>query len=133
MTRRDLAWRLSGVVLTAGACTACLLLDRSPLMVPLFDLALLGLPLMVHGKHVAQVLRAERHGHALTAAAVHARSCARGGRTAMASAREARRRSPARCGGLAPPLGQPHHLAAARQRRERAGEVGTAEWLGELR
>ncbi|MBW6530931.1 hypothetical protein KZ820_09300 [Sphingomonas sp. RRHST34] len=71
MTRRDLAWRLSGVMLTGGACSACLLLDRSPLMVPLFVVALLGLPLMVHGKRVAQVLRAERRGHALTAAAVH--------------------------------------------------------------
>lgn len=72
MTRRDLAWRLGGVALTAGACTACLLLDRSPLMVPLFVVALLGLPLMVHGKRVPQVLRAERRGHALTAGAVHA-------------------------------------------------------------
>lgn len=72
MTRRDHAWRLGGLALTVGACTACLSLDRSPLMVPLFVVALLGLPLMLHGKRVAQVLRAERRGHALTAGAVHA-------------------------------------------------------------
>nr|WP_246617250.1 hypothetical protein [Sphingomonas yunnanensis] len=60
------------MVLTTGACTACLLLDRSPLMMPLFVVALLGLPLMIHGKRVAQVLRAERRGHALTAGALHA-------------------------------------------------------------
>ena len=58
MTRRDHAWRLGGLALTVGASTACLSLDRSPLM--------------IHGKRVAQVLRAERRGHALTAGAVHA-------------------------------------------------------------
>jgi hypothetical protein len=72
VTHRDLAWKATGVALFAGACTACLMLDRSPLMVPLFIVALLGLPLMIHGKRVAQVFRAERRGHYHTATAVHA-------------------------------------------------------------
>ncbi|MFV0623389.1 hypothetical protein ACBY01_05155 [Sphingomonas sp. ac-8] len=72
MTRRDLAWRGAGLALTATACAICVAVGGSPLMVLFFPLVFLGLPLMLHGKRVAQSFRAERRGHCHTAGAVHA-------------------------------------------------------------
>lgn len=73
MTRRDAAWRAAGALISSGACAASLALDGSPLMVVLFPVALLGLALLVNGKRVATVLRAERRGHVHTAEVIHAR------------------------------------------------------------
>jgi hypothetical protein len=72
MTQRDRLWKVAGAVLIAVACAACLMLDRSPLMVMFFFVALFGLPLMIHGKRVMQVFHAERRGHHRTASAVDA-------------------------------------------------------------
>jgi hypothetical protein len=72
MTRRDLQWKVGGFALTAFSCAMCLALDAPLLVVLFFSLALLGLPLMIHGKRVGQLLRAERRGHCHTADAVHA-------------------------------------------------------------
>ena len=72
MTRRNLQWKVGGFALTAVSCAMCLALDSSPLMIVFFLLALLGLPLMIHGKRVGQLFRAERHGHCHTADVVHA-------------------------------------------------------------
>lgn len=72
MTRRDLQWRAGGGALTAASCAICAGCDGSPLTILLFSLALLGLPLMIHGKRVGQMFRAERHGHHHTVDAVHA-------------------------------------------------------------
>jgi hypothetical protein len=72
MTRRDLAWRGAGFALTAASCGVSMSAASSPITVILCALAFLGLPLMIHGKRVAQVLRAERHGHHHTAEVVHA-------------------------------------------------------------
>ncbi len=72
MTRRDLQWKASGIALTGGSCAMCLLLDSSPLTILFFLTALLGLPMMIHGKRVGQLFRAERRGHCHTAEAVHA-------------------------------------------------------------
>jgi len=71
MTRRDLQWRLGGIALTGGSCVLCLALDSSPLTIAFFLLALLGMPLMIHGKRVGQLFRAERRGHCNTANAIH--------------------------------------------------------------
>lgn len=72
MTRRDLQWKAGGFALLASSCAMCLALDRSPAIVIFFPLALLGLPLMIHGKRVGQLLRAERRRHPHTAVIVHA-------------------------------------------------------------
>ncbi|SOB88149.1 hypothetical protein SAMN06297144_3293 [Sphingomonas guangdongensis] len=72
MTLRDLRWRLGGSALTAASCLVALALDMGVATVPLFLLALLGLPLMIHGKRLAQLFRAERGGHCHTADVVHA-------------------------------------------------------------
>lgn len=72
MTRRDLRWKAGGFALLASSCAMCLLLDGSPALIVFFPLALLGLPLMIHGKRVGQVLQAERKGHSHTVEAVHA-------------------------------------------------------------
>jgi hypothetical protein len=72
MTRRDLQWKVGGFALTAVSCAICMALDASPLMIVFFPLALLGLPLMIHGKRVGQVLRAEKRGHSGTVDVVHA-------------------------------------------------------------
>ncbi|SOB88263.1 hypothetical protein SAMN06297144_3411 [Sphingomonas guangdongensis] len=80
MTARDLRWRIGGFALTGGSCVAALALDARPVTLPLFLLALLGLPLMIHGKRVAQLFRAERRGHCHTAEAVHAARVRRQGR-----------------------------------------------------
>lgn len=72
MTRRDLVWKGAGFALTAASCALCIASDGSPLMIFLVPLALLGLPLMIHGKRVGQMLRAERRGHCHTVEVVHA-------------------------------------------------------------
>ena len=71
MTRRDLQWKAGGFLLLSALCAMCLALDGSPAMIIFFPLALLGLPLMIHGKRVGQLLRAERRGHGHTADVVH--------------------------------------------------------------
>ena len=72
MTRRDLQWKAGGFALLTVSCGICVVLDDSPAMIIFFPLALLGLPLMIHGKRVGQMCRAERRGHCHTANAVHA-------------------------------------------------------------
>ena len=72
MTRRDLRWKAGGFAVTATACALCGAVDGSPLMIVFFPLALLGLPLMIHGKRVGQMVRAERRGHRHTIDVVHA-------------------------------------------------------------
>ena len=59
MTRRDLQWKAAGFALLASSCAMCLALDGS-------------LAMMIHGKRVGQLLRAERRGHGQTADIVHA-------------------------------------------------------------
>lgn len=82
MTRRDLQWRACGFGLMAFSCAICLAMDGSPLMIVVFPLALLALPLMIHGKRVGQMLRAERNGHCHTAEVVHAARVRQRGRDA---------------------------------------------------
>ncbi|MBB4617273.1 hypothetical protein [Sphingomonas abaci] len=72
MTRRDLQWRAGGFALLASSCAMGLALDGSSAIILFFPLALLGLPLLIHGKRVGQLLRAERRGHGHTADIVHA-------------------------------------------------------------
>ncbi|MFD1952189.1 hypothetical protein ACFSGX_15550 [Sphingomonas arantia] len=72
MTRRDMLWRGAGLVLAAAACTGAVLLDDSPLVIPLFVVALIGLTLIINGKRAATALHAERRGHGHTAEAIHA-------------------------------------------------------------
>jgi hypothetical protein len=72
MTRRDLQWKAGGFALLATSCAICVALDGSPAMIVFLPLALLGLPLMIHGKRVGQVLRAERRGHYHTRDVIHA-------------------------------------------------------------
>lgn len=79
MTRRDLGWRGAGLLLTGLACAAAVRSDTAAAAL-LLPLALLGLPLIFHGKHVGQAIRAGRHGHPRTAQAIHAaRRRGRGG------------------------------------------------------
>ncbi|KQN30591.1 hypothetical protein ASF00_07725 [Sphingomonas sp. Leaf34] len=72
MIRRDMLWRGIGLVLAAGACGAAAAMNGSAQAMLVFPIALLGLTLMINGKRVAVVLRAERHGHGHTAQAIHA-------------------------------------------------------------
>lgn len=72
MTRRDLKWKAGGFTLMVFCCAICVTLDGSPLTLLFFPLAFLGMPLMIYGRRVGQMLRAERHGHSRTAEAVHA-------------------------------------------------------------
>ncbi len=60
------------MLLTGGASALCVKLDGSALAVMLLPPALLGLPLMVHGRRVGQAIRAQWRGHADTAMAIHA-------------------------------------------------------------
>lgn len=71
MTRRDLQWKAAGLALTTGSCALFMAVDGSPLMIVFFPLALLGLPLMIHGKRVGQMFRAERRGHSHTVDVIH--------------------------------------------------------------
>lgn len=79
MTRRDIQWKVGGLALTAASCALCIAWDSSPLMIIFFVSALLGLPLMIHGKRVGQMFRAERRGHCHTADVVHAAQVRRRG------------------------------------------------------
>lgn len=72
MTRRDLQWKAGGFALLASSCAMCHAFGGSPAMIVFFPLALLGLPLMIHGKRVGQLLRAERRGHSQTVDVVRA-------------------------------------------------------------
>jgi hypothetical protein len=72
MTRRDILWRGIGVVLAVGACGVAAAMNGAALAMLVFPIALLGLTLMINGKRVMVVLRAERHGHGHTAEAIHA-------------------------------------------------------------
>jgi hypothetical protein len=72
MIRRDMPWRGIGLVLAAGASGAAAAMNGSAQAMLVFPIALLGLTLMINGKRVAVVLRAERHGHGHTAQAIHA-------------------------------------------------------------
>lgn len=72
MTRRDLQWKAGGLALTTISCVVCVGLDGAPLTILFFPLALLGLPLMIHGKRVGQMVRAERRGHSHTIGVLHA-------------------------------------------------------------
>lgn len=72
MIRRHLRWRLGGVLLVAAACIAAVAGYGAVATLLALPVAFLGLPLALHGKRVAQALRAVRHGHATTAAIVHA-------------------------------------------------------------
>jgi len=71
MTRRDILWRGIGVVLAVGACGVAAAVNGSAMAMLVFPIALLGLTLMINGKRVVVVLRAERHGHGHTAEAIH--------------------------------------------------------------
>jgi hypothetical protein len=71
MTRRDLQWKAGGFALTALSCALGTAVDGSPLTIVFFPLALLGLPLMIYGKRVGQMLRAERRGHSHTVDVIH--------------------------------------------------------------
>ncbi|KQM98858.1 MULTISPECIES: hypothetical protein [unclassified Sphingomonas] len=72
MSRRNLRWRAAGVVLLAIAGTVAVVGYGATATLVALPAALLGLPLALHGKRVAQAIRACRHGHATTAAIVHA-------------------------------------------------------------
>ncbi|MGW8280492.1 hypothetical protein ACWGK7_13460 [Sphingomonas aurantiaca] len=72
MTRRDILWRGIGVVLAVTACGVAAAMNGSALATLVFPIALLGLTLIINGKRVMVVLRAERHGHGHTAEAIHA-------------------------------------------------------------
>ena len=74
MTRRDLGWRAAGAILGGGGCVGGLL-DRSdsPLTLLYFLAALFGVVLMVNGKRVSTVWKAERRGHGDMAGAIQAR------------------------------------------------------------
>ncbi|RZT46355.1 hypothetical protein EV283_3295 [Sphingomonas sp. BK036] len=72
MTRRDIVWRGIGVMLAVAAYGVAAAMNGSALAMLVFPIALLGLTLMINGKRVVVVLRAERHGHGHTAEAIHA-------------------------------------------------------------
>lgn len=73
MTVRDLTWRSAGALLFAGGSTTSLWArDGSPWVLLHFVAAIIGIVLMLNGKRVGVVIRAERRGHCDTAAAVHA-------------------------------------------------------------
>lgn len=74
MTRRDMLWRGAGAGMTLAACAATLLdRDGSTFVWSYFLTAIGGIVLLVNGKHVATVWRAERGRHRDTAAVIHAR------------------------------------------------------------
>ncbi|WP_445191642.1 hypothetical protein ACT009_13840 [Sphingomonas sp. Tas61C01] len=66
VTRRDNGWRVAGALLFAGACVVASLDPAAPgwVIFP-FAAAFAGLVLMLHGRRVAVMLRAERSGHAV--------------------------------------------------------------------
>ncbi|NJC33995.1 hypothetical protein GGR88_001469 [Sphingomonas jejuensis] len=82
MSRRDMQWRAAGAALLVASCGMGFLLDGSVLLLPVLALALCALPLIVHGKRVGQMLRAERRGHSHTTGVVHAARVRRRGEKA---------------------------------------------------
>jgi len=72
MTKRDILWRGIGLALCVGTCSVAVAMDGSARAMLVFPFALLGLTLAINGKRVIIALRAERHGHARTAEAIHA-------------------------------------------------------------
>lgn len=72
MTRRDLRWKAAGLALFALSCAMAAALDGSALALAFLPLALLALPLLVHGKRVGQMVRAGWRGHGRTVDMLHA-------------------------------------------------------------
>lgn len=72
MTRRDLRWKAAGLALFALSCAMAAALDGSALTLAFFPVALLALPLLVHGKRVWQMVRAGWRGHGRTVDLLHA-------------------------------------------------------------
>lgn len=72
MTRRDLRWKATGLVLFGLSCAMAAALDGSALALAFLPLALLALPLLVHGKRVGQMVRAGWRGHGRTVDLLHA-------------------------------------------------------------
>ncbi|KZE12039.1 hypothetical protein [Sphingomonas hankookensis] len=72
MTRRDLRWKGAGLALLALSCTMAAALEGSPLALAFFPVALLALPLLLHGKRVGQMVRAGWRGHGRTVDILHA-------------------------------------------------------------
>lgn len=73
MTHRDLCWRAAGLALVAAGCVAGSTdVDGSPWTLLYFLAAILGIVLMVNGKRVSTVWKAERRGHRDTATIIHA-------------------------------------------------------------
>lgn len=82
MTRRDLAWRASGIVVFAAAATLGILSrggDAAVLGLPAFCLAVLGTVLILQGRRVPAALRIERSEHRALARAIHERRRQRSG------------------------------------------------------
>lgn len=73
MTKRDMLWRGAGALISVTAGAGSLTTDSAPLVVVLFLAILFGLTLMINGKRVIVVLRAERRGHCHTAEVIHAK------------------------------------------------------------
>ncbi|WP_375398640.1 hypothetical protein [uncultured Sphingomonas sp.] len=74
MTGRDLRWRVGGAVLFVAGCAAPVIGIAGPLVtLPCFAAALVGIVLMLNGKRVPVLLKAERRGHCDTAAVIHSR------------------------------------------------------------
>lgn len=74
MTRRDLAWRATGLTLSLGGCAADMVhRSGSPLTLLYFLAAIIGIVLVLNGKRVATAWKAERRGHWNTAATIHER------------------------------------------------------------
>lgn len=73
MIRRDLTCRCAGAAIMAASCTSAQLeIGGAPAAVAYFLACIAGIVLAINGQHVLTVIRAERRGHALTAAAIHA-------------------------------------------------------------
>lgn len=72
MTRRDLRWKAAGLVLLTLSCAMAPALDGSLLALAFLPLALLALPLLLHGKCVGQMVRAGWRGHGRTVDVIHA-------------------------------------------------------------
>lgn len=72
MNRRDLRWKGTGLALLTLSCAMAAALDGSPLTLLFLPVALLALPMLVHGKRVGQLLRAGWRGHGRTVDILHA-------------------------------------------------------------
>jgi hypothetical protein len=72
MTRRDLRWKAAGLALFGLSCAMAAALDGSVMALAFFPVALLALPLLVHGKRVGQMVRAGWRGHGRTVDLLHA-------------------------------------------------------------